>query len=193
MGRRFEQAHHEAAHCVAAIAQGLCVRWVTLAPVDNHAAGTHVERAIFSAADNPDAQIEALKIDITVALAGACAQMKLRPTLKRNQKWGDFQLSAAWASLAALLASGMNIAEVDPDGLIELSEDQQAFADNLLDECEESAHQIVEERWAEITTIAEELLDRTQLAADDLDALLGNRRDHNLRLLLGGNHETKPG
>ena len=60
MGRRFEQAHHEAAHCVAAIAQGLCVRWVTLAPVDNHAAGTHVERAIFSAADNPDAQIEAL-------------------------------------------------------------------------------------------------------------------------------------
>src|SRR6516165_1733242 len=84
MGRRFEQAHHEAAHCVAAIAQGLCVRWVTLAPVDNHAAGTHVERAIFSAADNPDAQIEALKIDITVAFAGACAQMKLRPTLKRN-------------------------------------------------------------------------------------------------------------
>src|SRR6516165_5628291 len=76
MGRRFEQAHHEAAHCVAAIAQGLCVRWVTLAPVDNHAAGTLVERAIFSAADNPDAQIEALKIDITVALAGACAQMK---------------------------------------------------------------------------------------------------------------------
>jgi hypothetical protein len=111
MGRRLriEQAHHEAAHCVAAIAQGLCVRWVTLAPVGNHAAGTHVERAIFSAADNPDAQIEALKIDITVALAGACAQMKLRPTLKRNQKWGDFQLSAAWASLAAFLASGMNI------------------------------------------------------------------------------------
>jgi len=87
----------------------------------------------------------------------------------------------------------MNIAEVDPDGLIELSEDQQAFADNLLDECEESAHQIVEKRWAEITTIAEELLDRTQLDADDLDALLGNRRHHNLRLLLGGKHKTKPG
>jgi hypothetical protein len=174
MGRRLriEQAHHEAAHCVAAIAQGLCVRWVTLAPVDNHAAGTHVERAIFSAADNPDAQIEALKIDITVALAGACAQMKLRPTLKLNQEWGDFQLSAAWASLATFLASGMNIAEVDPDGLIELSEDQQAFADNLLDECEESAHQIVEERWAEITTIAEALLDRTMLNADDLDPLI---------------------
>jgi hypothetical protein len=62
------------------------------------------------------------------------------------------------------------------------------------DECEESARQIVEERWAEITTIAEELLDRTQLDADDLDALLGNRQDHTLRLLFGGgNHETKPG
>ena len=45
------------------------------------------------------------------------------------------------------MASGMSIAELDADGKIELSNEQQALADQLLDECEERAHRIVAERW----------------------------------------------
>jgi hypothetical protein len=79
----------------------------------------------------------------------------------------------------------VDIAEFGPDGLIKLTEVQQTFADQLLKQCEDRAHQIVEERWADIVKVAEALLDRAVLNADDLDALLGNRRDHTLQLLLG--------
>jgi hypothetical protein len=184
--QRLETAHREAAHCIAAIAQGLSVQLVSLHPVDNHAAGAHLDRAIYLAADNPDAQIEALKTDIIVMLAGPAAQMRLRPSKRNHLECGDdFKLARAWATLAAFLASGMSIAEFVQNGKIELSEEEQAFADRLIDECERRARQIIEERWAQITTIAEALLDRTQLNADDIDALLENRRDHTLRLLLG--------
>ena len=79
----------------------------------------------------------------------------------------------------------MDIAEFGPDGMIELTEEQQAFADRLLNECDDRAHQIVDERWDDIVRVAKALLDHTVLNADDLDALLGNRQDHTLQLLLG--------
>src|SRR6516165_11753326 len=69
-------------------------------------------------------------------------------------------------------------------GAIVISFGRGLVADRLLEQCEERARQIVEEHWADIVKVAEALLDCTVLNADDLDALLGNRRDHTLRLLL---------
>jgi len=163
--QRLETAHHKAARCIAAITHGLSVESVSVLPADGPAGtagGAHLDQAIFSADHNPDGQVAALKIDIVVALAGPAARMKLRP--RKRKEWGDnFKLAQAWASWAAFLASGMSIAELDADGKIELSDEQQLFADQLLEQCEQRAHQIVEERWAEITTLAEALLDRTVL------------------------------
>jgi ATP-dependent Zn protease len=185
--QRKEMAYHEAAHSVAALAQSLSVQFVSLAPVDNHAAGAHIDRAIYLAANDPAAQIAALETDIVVVLAGPAARMKLRPSRPSKRKeWGDnLKLAQAWSTLAAFLASGMSIAELDPDDKIELTDESQAFADQLFDQCAQRARQIVEERWDDIVRVAEALLDRTVLNADDLDALLGNRRDHTLQLLLG--------
>jgi len=186
--RREGKAYHAAGHAVAAFALGLSIQFVSLHPVDNLAAGAaRVERAILSAADNPDARVEALRVDIVVVLAGPAAQMRLRP-LKSKELADDLKLARAWSTLAAFLASGQSIAELGPGRMIELTEEEQAFADRLLEQCEERARQIVEEHWADIVKVAEALLDCTVLNADDLDALLGNRRDHTLRLLL----ERKP-
>ena len=144
--KRLETAHHEAARCIAAIAQGLAVPSVSVLPADGTAGAAHLDRAIYSADHDPDAQVAALKIDIVVVLAGPAARMKLRP--RKRKEWGDnFKLAQAWASWGAFLASGMSIAELDADGKIELSNEQQALADQLLDECEERAHRIVAERW----------------------------------------------
>jgi ATP-dependent Zn protease len=66
----------------------------------------------------------------------------------------------------------MSIAEFDIDSLIELTKEEQVFADRLLDECQERADQIVAERWSDIEKIAAALLDRNVLNADDLDAIL---------------------
>ena len=170
---RKEMAFHEAGRAVAAIAHGLTVHFVVLL-VDGTAGDVPLDRAILSAA--PSAQTAALRIDITVLLAGVCAQQKL--TAEREVS-DDYKLAQAWASWAAFIANVMSIAEFDIDSLIELTKEEQAFADRLLDECEQRAHQLVAERWAEIVKVAEALLDRTQLNADDLDALLGNKtRSH---------------
>ena len=187
--RRHEgKAYHAAGHAVAAFALGLSVQFVSLHLVDNLAVGAaRVERVILSAADNPDAQVAALRVDMVVMLAGPAARTKLRP-LKRDECDDDFKLAQAWSTWAAFIASGasrVDIAEFGPDGLIKLTEVQQTFADQLLKQCKDRAHQIVEERWADIVKVAEALLDRAVLNADDLDALLGNRRDHTLQLLLG--------
>ena len=176
------RAFHEAGHAVAAIAHGLRVQSVSLPAAG--ASTTNVDRAIYLAADDPNARVEALRVDIVVVLAGPAAQMWLRP-LKSKELADDLKLARAWSTLAAFLASGQSIAELGSDGKIELTEEEQAFADRLLEQCEERARQIVEEHWADIVKVAEALLDCTVLNADDLDALLGNRRDHTLQLLLG--------
>jgi ATP-dependent Zn protease len=176
---RKERAYHEAAHAVAALAHGLAVKSISLPPADNHAGGTMVSRAIYLADDNPDAQIAALRVDIIVTLAGPAAQMKLRPW-KRNYQGteDDLQLARALATWAAFIASGMsgaNVAEFGADGLTELTEEERAFADRLLNECEESAHKIVADHWADIATLAKALLDCAVLNAEDIDALLRAR------------------
>ena len=182
------RAFHEAGHAVAAIAHGLAVKSISLPPADAPAgpAGGTYERAVLSAAADPADQVEALRVDIVVTLAGFAAQMRLRPA-KRNfvECADDLKLAEAWASWATFIARVMSMAEFDIDGKIELSEEEQAYADQLLDECQERAVQIVTDRWDDIETVADALLDRGVLDADDIDALLGNRRDHTLQLLLG--------
>jgi len=180
---RQRRAFYEAGHAVAALHNGLAVQFVVL-PVNGTAGVAHLDRAILSAAADPTAQVAALRVDITVLLAGACAQEKLRPT-KHKEVSNDHKLAKAWASWAAFIANVMSIAEFDIDGKIELTEEEQAFADRLLDECEQRAHQLVAERWADIVAVAKALLDRSVLNADDLNAILRNRRDHTLGLLLG--------
>ena len=167
------RAFHEAGHAVAAIAHGLRVQSVSLPAAG--ASTTNVDRAIYLAADDPNAWVEALRVDIVVVLAGPAAQMWLRP-LKSKELADDLKLARAWSTLAAFLASGQSIAELGSDGKIELTEEEQAFADRLLEQCEERARQIVEEHWADIVKVAEALLDRHVLDADDLNAILKMRR-----------------
>jgi hypothetical protein len=171
--QRKELAYHEAARCVAAVEHGLAIKFVSL-PADG-TAGAHISRAIHLAADNPAAQIAAIESDIVVVLAGPAAQRRLRPW-KRNfpERGDDLQLARAWGSWAAFLASGMsgaNVAELNADGLIVLTEEEKTFADCLLNECEERAHRIVTEHWANIVKIAEALL-RSVLNADDIMSLI---------------------
>ena len=114
---------------------------------------------------------------MVVMLAGPAARTKLRP-LKRDECDDDFKLAQAWSTWAAFIASGasrVDIAEFGPDGLIELTEVQQTFADQLLKQCEERAHQIVEEQWDKITNLAEALLDRAVLNREDLNEILGRK------------------
>ena len=115
--QRKELAYHESAHAVAALAHGLAVKSVSVPPADNHAGelypriqlGTMVSRAIYLAADNPDAQITALRVDIVTLLAGPAAQMKLRPGKGNYQGTeDDLQLARAWATWAAFIVSGMS-------------------------------------------------------------------------------------
>jgi hypothetical protein len=182
--QRKELAYHESAHVVAALAHGLAVKSVSVPPADNHAGepypriqlGTMVTRAIYLADDNPDAQIAALRVDIITLLAGPVAQMRLRPG-KRNYQGteDDLQLARAWATWAAFIVSGMsgaNVAEFGPDGMIELTDEERAFANRMFDECQDRADQIVTERWAEIAILAEALLVCAVLNAEDIDALL---------------------
>ena len=164
---RKEMAFHEAGRAVAAIAHGLTVHFVVLL-VDGTAGDVPLDRAILSAA--PSAQTAALRVDITVLLAGICAQEKLRPG-KYKEVSDDHKLAQAWASWAAFIANVMSIAEFDIDSLIELTKEEQAFADRLLDECQERADQIVAERWSDIEKIAAALLDRNVLNADDIEAI----------------------
>ena len=137
--KRLETAHHEAARCIAAIAHGLSVESVSVLPADGPAGtagAAHLDRAIYFADDDPSAQVEALRVDITVTLARPAAQMRLRPAKHNHPEWADaLKLAEAWSTWAAFLASGVsgvNIAEFGPDGLIELSEEERAFADRLL-------------------------------------------------------------
>jgi hypothetical protein len=170
---RQRRAYHEAGHAVAALAHGLAVQFVVL-PVNGTTGGVHLDRAILSAAVDPTAQVAALRVDITVLLAGVCADEKLRPK-KRKEVYDDHKLAEAWASWAAFIANVMSIAEFDINSLIELTKEEQAFADNLIAQCEEAAHRIVEERWADIEKIAAALLDRNVLNADDLDTILSEK------------------
>jgi hypothetical protein len=165
------RAFHAAGHAVAAVACGLSVDSISL-PADDTAGATY-ERAILSAAADPAAQVEGLRIDIIVTLAGFAAQMRLRPA-KRNfvECADDLKLAQAWASWAAFIANVMSIAEFTIDGKIELSDEEQAYADQLLKQCQERADQIVAERWDDIVTVADALLDRAVLNAEDIDALL---------------------
>ena len=172
--QRKELAYHEAGRCVAAVEHGLAIKFVSLSA--DGTAGAHISRAIHLAADNPAARIAAIESDIVVVLAGPAAQMRLRPW-KRNfpECADDLQLARAWSTWAAFLASGMsgaNVAELKADGLIELTEEEKTFADCLLNECEERAHRIVTEHWANIVKIAEALLVRSVLNADDIMSLI---------------------
>ena len=172
--QRKELAYHEAGRCVAAVEHGLAIKFVSL-PADG-TTGAHISRAIHLAADNPAARIAAIESDIVVVLAGPAAQMRLRPW-KRNfpECADDLQLARAWASWAAFLMSGMsgaNVAPLNADGSIELTEEEKTFADCLLNECEERAHRIVTEHWANIVKIAEALLVRSVLNADDIMSLI---------------------
>ena len=166
---RQRRAFHEAGHAVAALAHGLAVQFVVL-PVNGTTGGVHLDRAILSATADPTAQTAALRVDITVLLAGICAQEKLRPG-KYKEVSDDHKLAQAWASWAAFIANVMSIAEFDIDSLIELTKEEQVFADRLLDECQERADQIVAERWSDIEKIAAALLDRNVLNADDIEAI----------------------
>jgi len=109
------RAFHEAGHAVAAIAHGLRVQSVSLPAAG--ASTTNVDRAIYLAADDPNARVEALRVDIVVVLAGPAAQMWLRP-LKSKELADDLKLARAWSTLAAFLASGQSVAELGSDGKI---------------------------------------------------------------------------
>jgi hypothetical protein len=175
--QREELAYHEAGRCVAAVEHGLAIKFVSLSA--DSTAGAHISRAIHLAADNPAAQIAAIESDIVVVLAGPSAQRRLRPWKRNFPECGDdLQLARAWGSWAAFLASGMsgaNVAELKADGLIELTEEEKTFADCLLNACEERAHRIVAEHWANIIKIAEALLVRPVLNSDDIDAILNEQ------------------
>ena len=56
--------------------------------------------------------------------------------------------------------------------MIELTDEERAFANRMFDECQDRADQIVTERWAEIATLAKALLVCAVLNAGDIDALL---------------------
>ena len=56
--------------------------------------------------------------------------------------------------------------------MIELTDEERAFANRMFDECQDRADQIVAERWAGIATLAKALLDCAVLNAEDIDALL---------------------
>jgi hypothetical protein len=56
--------------------------------------------------------------------------------------------------------------------MIELTDEERAFANRMFDECQDRVDQIVTERWAEIATLAEALLVCAVLNAEDIDALL---------------------
>ena len=69
----------------------------------------------------------------------------------------------------------MSVAEFDIDGKIELSGEEQVFADRLLNECEESAHRIVAERWADVVKVTDALLDHTILDGDKITEILARK------------------
>ncbi|UGY21831.1 hypothetical protein HU675_0027900 [Bradyrhizobium septentrionale] len=169
-------AYHEAGHAVIAWMLGLKVEYVNIL---DGGAGAHTESATYAARDlDNETYLAAISKDIIVALAGSCAQQKHRPPSGRRQpaEWeDDRQVATSLGCRAALVASAVERDQIDLAMLNNLNPGQQEYAIHLFRQCGDRARELVADHWPVIEKVAQALLGRPILAADDLDKLMGSK------------------
>ena len=171
-------AHHEAGHAVVAWALGLKVEYVNV--LDGGASADTECATKATLGLDSETHLDGIRKDITVALAGAHAQLRHRPR-KANKRqldeWDDDRnLAPSWAHYAALVASGMERGQISIETLKNLTPDQLEYANRLFQECAARAFELVAEHWSAIAEVAKALLICPVLNADDLNKILGVRR-----------------
>ncbi|WP_051677457.1 hypothetical protein [Bradyrhizobium sp. URHD0069] len=166
-------AYHEAGHAVIAHALGIAVKYVTTLE-DASAALTHSATYLARDADHP-AQLEAIRKDVIVCLAGPHSQAKhRRPKKKEPDEWkDDIETASGLAARAGLVATGIDLRRLDENFECCLTAYQAEFAADLFQHCSEKARNLVDEHWTAIDTVAKALLSRPVLNGDDIAELIG--------------------
>jgi hypothetical protein len=180
---RRKHAFHEAGHAVVARALGVECHCVTMfGTLDERGeagdASTHTAsatyRAIHAREANPAAQLDAIRKDAIIALAGPCSQAHYRTPEKRYPDgWqGDYALAQSLAWRAALLTSGTDLLSQGDEITVSLSPDQGRYAYDFQCQCRDTAADLVWDRWPAITGVAEALMTRDLIDQVELDRLI---------------------
>jgi ATP-dependent Zn protease len=170
-------AYHEAGHAVIARMLGIAVEYVTTLSDDLTDGGALTHSAAYLARDADQAtRLAAITKDMVVSLAGPYAEMRYRPKAKRAcGAWVyDREKANVLAFQAALIQTGVDIFLIGTV-TVNLNADQEAYANELLGQCNERASDLVAEHWTKIDAVAKALLSRPILIGDDLDELIGTK------------------
>jgi hypothetical protein len=176
--KRAKTAHHEASHAVIARMQGLACPYVTMFATDAMGAAAATTACATHRARGADQAtlLAAIRKDIIVCLAGPCGQARYRwPAQKFPVEWqSDIEDAHTFAIRAALVASGVDLPQ-KPDGsvTIDLSADQQAYANDLIEQCRDTATDLVKEHWPAIVRVAQRLMVCDLIDQNELDRLIG--------------------
>lgn len=180
MSQEAKVAHHEAGHAVAARVQGIPVAFITTLAVDQRSAAAALTHSATYLSREAGSKIwlAAIRKDIIVCLSGPFAQQRYRPQQQKKRyppaEWvDDFNNARNFAGTAALIASGIEVNAMEKTIPVEMTAEQIAYADLMLQQCHQAAHNLVVDHWPAIVKVAEALLSRPILNADDLDQLLG--------------------
>jgi ATP-dependent Zn protease len=169
-------AYHEAGHAVVAGRLGLKIVYVNIL---DGGEGALTESATSLARDlDKETYLAAISKDIIVALAGPLAQQRRRapPAKRQLAEWeDDIRVATSLAFSAALVASGVERDQIDLAMLDNLNADQRAHANHLFGQCNDRARELVVDHWPVIDKVAQALLSRPILRADDLDKLMGRK------------------
>jgi hypothetical protein len=170
-----DKAYHETGHAVIARVLGIHVNLLTTFSIDEFTgAVAETYSAAYLARDADQAtRVAACMKDAIVCLAGPEAQYRHRPqTRRRPPEWeSDLDGARNFAATAALIASGVDVRAMDLQVPVTLNADQLSYANDMLQQSQEAARELVAEHWETIERIANVLLQRPILNGDDLNEL----------------------
>jgi hypothetical protein len=172
-GRRTKLAYHEAGHAVIARVLGVEVTGVMMFRTEGATAVAMTRSAAYLARGKDIATFVAgLEIDAKVALAGAIAQHRRKPT-KSQHGWGDDAKNATNCMATAVIAEREG--KVPEPGIVQIDAAEETRAKSMLDRARTETEALVEANWPAIERAAAALQVRAMLSQDDLDALIAGK------------------
>jgi hypothetical protein len=174
MTKRTIREFHEAGHAVIGRVLGIPVSYINMLGDGEVLAtsATHLARDADKAA-----QLAAIAKDVIACCAGPMAQHRHHPQRNRRPvEWdGDRETASALAYRAALIESGIDFRQLNPNDLAPpLNADQTAFFEEFLQSGNDKALKLVDQHWPAIERVAKALLVRPILNSADLDELISS-------------------
>jgi ATP-dependent Zn protease len=174
-------AHHEAGHAVIARVLGVDIPCVSIVRMGTDAAGTAgalTWSAAWTGRKDPATMLAGVETDAKITFAGPNAELKYLPDtnikLAQRKQWRSDMERARSAALKIVLLRADPKQQFEFEGrrTVEITSEQDAEVERLVNQFNDQARLLVEQHWPAIGRVAAALLDRRIVYGDKIDALI---------------------